>query len=93
MKKQDFLSHFYLRWHFDWGEDPGPLGPPAGYAYDGNFNSIRDIKILCAILLVWPCVYVCQRDTNGFILCGHAKYVILLVKVKIVLNSSCNLKL
>ena len=35
----------------------------------------------------------CQSDTNGFILYDHAKYVILLVKVKIVLNSSSNLKL
>ena len=35
----------------------------------------------------------CQSDTDGFILYDHAEYVILLVKVKIVLNSSCNLKL
>ena len=36
---------------------------------------------------------VCQRDANGSILYDHAKYVILLVKVKIMLNSSCILKL
>ena len=32
-------------------------------------------------------------DTNDFILYDHAKYVILLVKLKIWLNSSCNLGL
>ena len=32
-------------------------------------------------------------DTNDSILYDHAKYVILLEKVKIVLNSSCNLEL
>ena len=36
----------------------GELGPPTGYAYDSNFNPICDIKILCAFLLVWPCMYV-----------------------------------
>ena len=37
--------------------------------------------------------FVCQSVTNGSFLYDHAKYVILLVKVKIVLNSNCNLKL
>ena len=32
-------------------------------------------------------------NTNDSILYDHAKYVVLLVKVKIVLNSSCNLEL
>ena len=36
---------------------------------------------------------LCQSDTIGSILNDHAQYVILLVKVKIVLNSSSNLKL
>ena len=36
---------------------------------------------------------VCERDTDGCSLHDHAKYVILLVKVKIVLDKSCNLKL
>ena len=53
-------------------------------------------------LLVCHCVhvivkvirsFVCQSVTNGSFLYDHAKYVILLVKVKIVLNSNCNLKL
>ena len=35
----------------------------------------------------------CQSDTNGSILYHQAKYEILLVKVKMVLNGSCNLKL
>ena len=65
-------------------------GPPApSYAYDCNFNAICDIKILCAYLP--SCV--CQSDTNGSILYDHANYVILLVTVQIVLNSSPNLKL
>ena len=34
-------------------------------------------------------LYACQSDTNGSILYDHAKYVILLVKVKIVLNGEC----
>ena len=38
----------------------------------------------CVFLLVCP-----QNDTNGFILYDHAKYVILFVIVKIVLNSNC----
>ena len=44
----------------------------------------------------FACLPLCafQSDTNGSILYDHSKYVILvLVKVKIVLNSSCNLKL
>ena len=36
----------------------GNLGPPSGYAYDCNFNPICDNKILCAFLLVCPCVHV-----------------------------------
>ena len=35
----------------------GGRGPP-GYVYDFNFNAICDIKILCAFLLVCPCVHV-----------------------------------
>ena len=54
-----------------------------------NFNAISDIKILCAFLPLCAC----QRGTNGSILYDQAKYLILLVKVKIVLNSRCNLKL
>ena len=34
-----FLSHFYHRWHFNWG-GPGPPAPP-GYAY------VSMIKKLC----------------------------------------------
>ena len=49
-----FLSHFYRWWHFDWGGAP----PTLGYAYDCNSNAICDIKILCAFLLVCPCVHV-----------------------------------
>ena len=48
-----FLSHFYHWWHFDWGGSGAP-----GYAYNCNFNSIYDIKILCGFLLVCPCVHV-----------------------------------
>ena len=41
--------------------DPGRLVPPPpapGYVYYFNSNAICDIKILCAFLLVCPCVYV-----------------------------------
>ena len=69
----------------------GGLGPP-GYAYDCYFNGICDIKILCAFLLVCPYVHT-KGDSNGFILYDHAKHVILFGKVKVALNSSCNLKL
>ena len=81
-KETRLLQHFYLWWHFDWGAAPVP-----GYTYDCNFNAICDIKILCAFLLVCPSTseYVCQSDTNGSILYNYAKYVILLVKVKIML--------
>ena len=58
MKKRDFFVAFLSFVAFRMGENPGPLGPSNGYAYDGNFNPICDIKILCAFLLVWPCVYV-----------------------------------
>ena len=64
-------------------------GEGAGYAYDCNFNAICDIKILCAFLPL----RACPSHANGSILYDHAKYVILLVKVEIVLNSSRNLKL
>ena len=42
----------------------------------------------------FACLPLCryQSDSNGSILCDHAKHVILLVKVKIVSNSSRNLK-
>ena len=46
----------------------------------------------CVLFASLP-LCVCQRDTNGSIFYDHAKYVILLVKVKIELNSSCNLRL
>ena len=37
----------------------GPLlPPPPGYAYDCNFHSICDIKILSVFLLVCPCVLI-----------------------------------
>ena len=40
------------------GPDPPATPPPPGYAYDCNFNTTCDIKILCAFLLVCPCVHV-----------------------------------
>ena len=46
--------------------DPGSLVPP-GYAYSCNFNAICDIKILCAFLLVCPCVHV--RPTLMVLFC------------------------
>ena len=60
MKKQDLFVTFLSLVAFRLGEgrDPGPLGLPIGLAYDCNFNPISDIKILCAFLLVCPCVYV-----------------------------------
>ena len=65
----------------------GGATPVPGYAYDCNFNAICDIMILCAFLLVCPSMYV--KATLVVLLCSvlydHTKYVILLVKVKIVL--------
>ena len=81
-----FFTCFFIDGILNGG--PGPPGPH-GYAYDCNFNAICDIKILCACLLLCAC----QSDTNGSILYNDAKYVILLVKAKVVLNGSCNLKL
>ena len=52
------FCHIFSLVAFRLGEDPRPLGPPTGYADNGNFNAICDIKILCALLLVCPCVYV-----------------------------------
>ena len=48
-----------------------------------NFNAICDIKILSAFLPLCAC----QSSTNGSNLYDLAKYVILLVKVKVVLNT------
>ena len=95
MKKQDFLSQFFID-GISIGKGAGPpsarrLPPPSGYAYDCNVNAICDIKILSVFLLVCPFVHV--KATNGFISYDHTKYVISLVKVKILLNSSSNLKL
>ena len=39
MKKEDFLSHFYHWWSFDWGEG-GPWALSSSYAYDCNFKAI-----------------------------------------------------
>ena len=92
MKKQEFFVTFLSLVAFRLGGGPGSPGPPApGYAYDCNFNAICDIKILYAFCF-FALVCISKRH-YGFILLDHAKYVILLVKVKIVLNSSCNLKL
>ena len=55
------------------------------------FVILRFCVLFCLFAVVYNCT--CQSDTNGSILYDHAKYVILLVKVKTVLNSSCNLKL
>ena len=84
-----FLSQFYHWWHFDWGGIRAPWSLP-GYAYNCNFNAICDFVCFFAGL---PS-RACESNTNGSILYDHAKYVIsVLVKVKIVLKSSCNLKL
>ena len=53
---------------------------------------MSDIKVFVCFFACLP-LCACQSDTNGFILYDHAKYVILLVKIKIALNSSCNLRL
>ena len=47
----------------------------------------------CVLFFACLPLRTCQSDTGGSILYDHAKYVILLVEIKIVLNSSCNLKL
>ena len=53
-----------------------------GYASDLT-SMLFVILRFCALL----CLFACQNNTYGFILYDHAKYVISLVKVKIVLNS------
>ena len=56
-KKQDFFITFLSLAAIRLGEGrPGP--PLSGYACDCNFNAICDIKILCALLLVFACVHV-----------------------------------
>ena len=50
-------------------------------SYHCNFNAICDSKTLCAFFACLA-MCACQRDTNGSILYYHAKYEILLVKVK-----------
>ena len=82
-----FCHMFYNWWHFDWGG-----GGRTSWPYNCNFNAICDIKIFVCFFACLP-LCSCQTDTNGSILYDHAKYVIFLVKVKIVLNNSCNLKL
>ena len=46
MKQQDFFVTFLSL-----------VAHSAGYVCDCNFNAICDIKILCAFLLVYPCVH------------------------------------
>ena len=91
MKKQDFFVSFLslVAFRLGWEGTRPPHNP--GYTYECNFNAICHIKVFCAFLLV--CFFACQSDTNSSILYDHAKYVILLVKVKMVLNSICDLKL
>ena len=59
LKKQDFLSHFFIDGiSIEVVRAPyPPPPPPPGYAYDFDFNAICDNKILCAFLLVRPCVH------------------------------------
>ena len=72
------------------GRPPAPISPPPGYAYESTsilFMIIRFCMLFCLFALD-----AYRSDTNGSILYDHAKYVVLLIKVKIVLNNSCNLK-
>ena len=57
-----------------------------GNAYDLT-SMLFVILRFCALL----CLFACQSDTYGSILYDHSQYVISLVKVKIVLNSSCRI--
>ena len=57
-----------------------------GYAYDLT-SMLFVILRFCALF----CLFACQSDTYDCILYNHAKYVILLVKVKMVLNSNCRI--
>ena len=84
MKNQNFFVTFLSLVAFRLGGNPGLLGPPTGYAYDCNFNPTCNIKILGVFACMPLCV--CQRNTNGSSLHDNAKYVIFLVKVKIVLS-------
>ena len=90
MKEQDFFCHIFILGGISKG----------GRALWAPLLATPMIVILILFVIRRFCVFfaclpwcVCQRDTNGSSLYDHAKYVILLVKVKIVLNSSCNLKL
>ena len=63
-----------------------------GHSYDCKTSMLFVILRFCVLFCLFA--FVCMSsDTNGFVLYAHAKYVMLLVKVKIVLNSRCNLKL
>ena len=72
--------------------------PPTRYTFRRNTASIMKdlIRRFCVVFRLFALVcivHIALVDTNGSILYDHAKYVILLVKVKIMLNSSSNLKL
>ena len=67
-----------------------PYLPPPGYACESTsilFMIIRFCMLFCLFALD-----AYRSDTNGSILYDQGKYVVLLIKVKIVLNNSCNLK-
>ena len=85
------FCHVFVFGSISIGGDPGPLGPLLA-------TPMIVTSILFVILRFWVLfgclpLGVYQSDTNGSSLYDHAKYVILLVKVKIVLNSSRDLKL
>ena len=84
MKKQDFFCHIFINCGISMG---GPLATLPGYAYDCNFNALCDIKILCAFFACLS-LCACESYSHGSILYDDAKYVILLVTVNMVLNSS-----
>ena len=88
MKKQDFFCHIFIIGGISIGG--GLLAP---LATPMIVTSMLFVVLRFEIFFVCLPLCACQSDTNGFILCDHAKYVMLLVKGKIVLNNSCNLKL
>ena len=81
---------FFLLMVFCLGE-PSPLASPLATPMIATLMLFVILRI-CVLFACLP-LCACQSYSNGSNLYDHAKYVILLVKIKIVLNSSSNLKL
>ena len=83
MKKQDFFVTFLSFVAFRLGDPSPPLATP--------MIVTSMLFMILRFFVLFACLPLCasQSDSHGSILYDHAKYVISLVKVKIVLKSRC----